>query len=121
MKAVREALLQRQRDYRRPPGLVADGRDMGTTIFPFADVKIFLTASAEVRAKRRYKQLIDKGLHVTLPALVNEIAERDARDSQRKSSPLRPASDAVIVDTTHLTIGDVFAKVLTICNQYLDR
>jgi len=111
IQAVRDALLDRQRDFSQPPGLVADGRDMGTTVFPEARLKIFLTASAEERAKRRYKQLKDKGIDVSLPALVKEIAERDARDSQRTASPLKPAADAVQLDTSSLSIDEVVQRV----------
>jgi cytidylate kinase len=119
LTAVREALLQRQRDFRQPPGLVADGRDMGTTVFPDAELKIFLTASAEQRAQRRYKQLKEKGLDVSLGALINEIAERDARDSNRQSSPLKPADDAVVVDTSELSITEVMAEVQRLCRERL--
>ncbi len=110
--AVREALVVAQRGFRRPPGLVADGRDMGTVIFPDADLKIFLTASAAERAERRYKQLIDKGLDVSLAALLEDIAERDHRDANRKVAPLRPAPDAMMLDTTSTSIDDVVAQVL---------
>ncbi|QEP44691.1 (d)CMP kinase [Ectothiorhodospiraceae bacterium BW-2] len=112
LPAVREALLQRQRDFASPPGLVADGRDMGTTIFPKADYKFFLTASSEVRAKRRYKQLNDKGLNVTLSGLVRDIEERDRRDSQRSVSPVRPAEDALVIDTSQLTLNEVVSRVV---------
>ncbi len=112
LPAVRAALLQRQRDFRRPPGLVADGRDMGTTIFPDAPLKFFITASAEVRAERRYKQLKEKGLGASLTTLLAEIAERDERDRTRSVSPLKPAEDAIIIDTSHLGIEDVFQVVL---------
>ena len=111
IQAVRDALLDRQRAFSQDPGLVADGRDMGTTVFPDAGLKIFLTASAEERAKRRYKQLKDKGIDVSLPALVNEIAERDARDSQRSASPLKPAADAVQLDTSEMSIEEVVQRV----------
>jgi cytidylate kinase len=104
---VRAALLEWQRRFRRQPGLVADGRDMGTTIFPGALLKIFLTASAEVRAERRYKQLMGKGFDVNLPRLLGEIRDRDARDSERSASPLRPADDAIVVDTSTMTIDQV--------------
>ena len=114
MPAVRTALLERQRAFARPPGLVADGRDMGTVIFPAAELKIFLTASAEERAKRRYKQLKDKGMGVSLAALSLEIAERDRRDSTRPVSPLKPAADAVHVDSTAMTIDQVVVQVLTV-------
>lgn len=109
---VRTALLQRQRDFRQWPGLVADGRDMGTTIFPDAPLKFFLTASAEVRAERRYKQLKEKGLGASLTTLLAEIAERDERDRTRSVSPLKPAEDAIIIDTSHLGIDEVFSAVL---------
>ena len=111
IQSVRDALLDRQRDFSQAPGLVADGRDMGTTVFPEAGLKIFLTASAEERAKRRYKQLNDKGIDVSLPALVKEIAERDTRDSQRTASPLKPAADAVQLDTSSLSIEEVVQQV----------
>ncbi len=117
MPAVREALLQRQRDFRQAPGLVADGRDMGTTIFPDAGAKIYLTASAEERAQRRYKQLKDKGISGNLAALLKDINERDERDSQRTASPLKPAEDAVIIDTSNLSIEQVVEQVLAICEQ----
>ncbi len=109
---VRAALLERQREFAIAPGLVADGRDMGTTVFPKAQVKLFLTASAEARAKRRYKQLCLKGESVDMAALVKDILERDERDSNRAISPLRPAEDAVIIDSTSMTINDVFTKML---------
>ena len=109
---LRAVLLQRQRDFCRPPGLVADGRDMGTVVFPSADLKIYLTASAEERAQRRYKQLINKGVGVNLRDLLQDIASRDERDANRQVSPLRPAYDAVVIDTTSLTIDQVLEKVL---------
>jgi len=112
--AVRTALLERQRAFARPPGLVADGRDMGTVVFPLAPLKIFLTASPAARALRRYKQLKDKGSDVSLPALSREIAERDLRDSSRAVAPLQPASDAVVIDSTDLTIGQVVDRVLAL-------
>jgi cytidylate kinase len=108
---VRQALLDRQHGFRKPPGLVADGRDMGTVVFPDARLKIYLTASVEERARRRYKQLKEKGFDVNLPQLSVEITERDARDSQRTVSPLRPADDAAVIDTTHLNIEDVIDRV----------
>jgi cytidylate kinase len=117
--AVREALLERQRNFRQPPGLVADGRDMGTTVFPQANLKIFLTASAEVRAQRRYKQLKDKGNSVSLSALVHDINQRDARDSSRSVSPLVPAPDAVIVDTSEMDIAQVMKHVQDLVRQAL--
>ena len=113
IQPVRDALLQRQRDFRQPPGLVADGRDMGTVVFPDAPVKIFLTASAEERARRRYKQLKDKGDSVNLATLLKEIQERDRRDSEREHSPLKPADDAVLIDSSSLGIEQVFERVLT--------
>jgi cytidylate kinase len=109
---VRTALLQRQRDFARAPGLVADGRDMGTVVFPQADLKIFLTASPEERALRRYKQLKDKGSGVSLPALSREITERDRRDSTRAVAPLKPAPDAEVIDSTGLSIEAVVGRVL---------
>ena len=107
LPAVRAALLQRQRDFRRAPGLVADGRDMGTVVFPNAELKLFLTASPEERAGRRYKQLSEKGIDASLDSLVHEIAARDARDAGRAVAPLRPAADAQILDTTQLDIPKV--------------
>lgn len=112
MPAVRAALLERQRAFAAPPGLVADGRDMGTVIFPTAELKIFLTASPEERARRRYKQLKDKGLDANLAALSLEIAERDRRDASRPIAPLRPAEDAIVVDSTTMTIEAVVEQVL---------
>ncbi len=112
LPSVREALLRRQRDFERPPGVVADGRDMGTTVFPDAALKIFLTASAEERARRRYKQLIEKGDNANIRALQSEIEERDRRDSERSVSPLRPAEDAVTLDTTEMDINSVISAVM---------
>lgn len=117
--AVREALLERQRAFRKAPGLVADGRDMGTTVFPTAPLKIFLTASAEVRAQRRYNQLKEKGLDANLRSLFVEIAERDDRDRNRAVSPLRPADDAVVIDTSTFGIEEVLAAVLAECRTRL--
>jgi cytidylate kinase len=110
--AVRTALFGRQRAFRRPPGLVADGRDMGTVVFPDARVKVFVTASPEERARRRYKQLIAKGISITMESLLRDIRERDARDAGRAAAPLVPASDAVILDTTDLTIEAAIGRVL---------
>jgi CMP/dCMP kinase len=110
--AVRAALLDWQRDYAKPPGLVADGRDMGTVVFPHAEVKIFLTASPEERAKRRYKQLKEKGLGVNLARLIDEIRERDERDSQREVSPLKASASALALDSTQLTIDEVYEMVM---------
>ncbi len=115
LPAVRTALLQRQRDFCQKPGLVADGRDMGTVIFPKAKVKIFLTASVAERAQRRYKQLIEKGINANLAGLLEEIAERDARDSQRKVAPLKPAEDAMLLDTTSMSIDEAVEKVMQQC------
>jgi CMP/dCMP kinase len=111
---VRKALIDLQLSFRKAPGLVADGRDMGTVIFPDASFKVFLTASAAERAKRRYKQLKEKGLSVTLASLQSEIEARDARDASRAVAPLKPANDAVLVDTTGMGIEDVVAKVLAV-------
>ena len=111
---VREALLKRQRDFRQLPGLVADGRDMGTTVFPDADIKIFLTASAEARAQRRYKQLVEKGERVDMNALIKDIQERDERDSKRTVSPLKPAADAILLDSTQMTIEEVLEAMLSL-------
>jgi cytidylate kinase len=111
---VREVLLERQKAFAGPPGLVADGRDMGTVVFPQAALKIFLTASAAERAARRYKQLKDKGSDVSLAALSREIAERDLRDSTRAVAPLKPASDAHVIDSTGLAIEEVVERVLAI-------
>jgi cytidylate kinase len=108
---VRASLLDRQRAFRRAPGLVADGRDMGTVVFADAPVKIFLTASIEERAKRRYKQLKGKGIDVTLPTLKKEIAARDKRDAERTNAPMRAAGDAIIVDTSRLDIPASIARV----------
>jgi cytidylate kinase len=114
MPLVREALVALQLGFRKAPGLVADGRDMGTVIFPNAAFKVFLTASAAERAKRRYKQLKEKGLSVTLGGLQREIEARDSRDASRAIAPLKPAEDAVLVDTTGMGIEDVVAKVLAV-------
>ena len=110
---VRRTLLARQRAFRRPPGLVADGRDMGTVVFPDATLKVYLTASAEERARRRYKQLIEKGNPVILEGLLREIRERDARDSTRAAAPLRAAADAIVLDTTDMSIDASVDFVLT--------
>jgi cytidylate kinase len=112
LPAVREALLARQRAYAQPPGLVADGRDMGTVVFPRAVAKVFLTASAEARAERRYKQLIEKGISANLAALVRDMRARDERDTQRAVAPLRPAADALVLDSTLLDIDQVVEAVL---------
>ena len=111
---VRRALLARQRAFRRPPGLVADGRDMGSVVFPDATLKIFLTANAEERAQRRYKQLMDKGMHATMAALLQEIRERDTRDSSRAAAPLRQSADAVLIDTTSMSVEQATEQVLAL-------
>ena len=108
---VRAAILAMQRKMRRPPGLVADGRDMGTVVFPEAGLKIFLDAGAEVRAQRRYNQLKNKGLSVNLRALLAAIKERDERDRRRAVSPLKAAGDAIIIDSTAMTLDEVVAEV----------
>ncbi|MFI9652575.1 (d)CMP kinase [Guyparkeria halopsychrophila] len=108
---VREALLQRQRDFAKAAGLVADGRDMGTVVFPEAPAKIFLDASAEVRADRRYKQLIENGFDASFTALVEEIRQRDERDRNRSVAPLKPAEDALVVDSSDLSIDEVEATL----------
>ncbi|KGE05329.1 (d)CMP kinase [Pseudohaliea rubra] len=111
---VRSALLDRQRAFRRAPGLVADGRDMGTVVFPDAPLKIFLTASAEERARRRHLQLLEKGESVSLPRLLEDIRERDARDSRRAVAPLMPADDALHVDSTSIPVAGVVRRVLRV-------
>lgn len=112
--AVRTALFEKQRSFRKAPGLVADGRDMGTVVFADAPYKVFLTASAEERARRRYKQLKEKGLAVTLSSLLREIEARDERDATRKVAPLRPAAGALTIDTTGMPVADVVARVLAV-------
>ena len=114
---VREALLQRQRDFRQAPGLIADGRDMGTVVFTDAQIKVFLTASAEERGQRRYKQLTEKGIDASLPALIEDIRVRDERDSNRAVAPLRPASDAKVIDSTSLSIEEVREEILSLVRQ----
>ena len=115
--AVRDAVLALQRSFRKPPGLVADGRDMGTVVFPDAGLKIFLDASAEERAQRRYKQLKNKGLSVSLPALLVSLQERDERDRGRAVSPLEPAKDAHVIDSTALGIDAVVAMALKLAAE----
>lgn len=112
LAGVRRALVQRQRDFRRPPGLVADGRDMGAVIFPEAELKVFLTASVEERARRRHKQLKDKGIDVSLSGLSRDMLERDRRDTERSIAPLKPSDDARILDTTGMDIPEVVSAVL---------
>lgn len=114
---VRQALLDKQRAFARAPGLVADGRDMGTTVFPNAELKIFLTAGAEERAKRRYKQLKDKEIDANLSQLTVELQERDERDSTRSASPLLAADDAIVIDTTNLDIEQVCGSVMQLVEQ----
>lgn len=115
---LREALLQRQRDFAELPGLVADGRDMGTTVFPEAVHKFFLDASAEVRAERRYKQLKQKGFSASLRSLIEEIEQRDQRDRSRAVSPLRAAADAITIDTSYMSIDEVFNEVYSHCSEF---
>jgi cytidylate kinase len=109
---VRQALLELQRSFRQPPGLVADGRDMGTVVFPDAQLKVFLTASVEARADRRHKQLIEKGFPSTLAALLQDLRQRDERDTMRASAPLKPAGDAYQLDSSALSIDEVVAQIL---------
>jgi len=110
---LREALLELQRSFRQPPGLVADGRDMGTVVFPDARLKVFLTATVEARADRRHKQLIEKGFPSTMTALLQDLRQRDERDSSRASAPLKPAEDAYQLDSSALSIDEVVAQVLS--------
>jgi cytidylate kinase len=112
LPAVRRALLDRQRGFRRPPGLVADGRDMGSVVFPDAVVKVFLTATPEERARRRYKQLMEKGLSANMPLLLQDIRERDARDSARAVAPLQKCAEAIEIDTTAMTVAEAVSRVL---------
>lgn len=114
---VRAALLERQRKFLQPPGLVAEGRDMGSVVFPAAQLKIFLEASAQERARRRYEQLKDNGPDVSLRAVLSEIQNRDKRDRERSISPLVPAEDAIIIDTTALTVEEVVNRVLELCSE----
>ncbi|UTA49525.1 (d)CMP kinase [Simiduia sp. 21SJ11W-1] len=114
---VRKALLQRQRDFAEPPGLVADGRDMGTVVFPGAQVKIFLTASAEERANRRFNQLKQRGESVSLPRLLEDIQARDARDMNRQVSPLKPADDAIVIDSSQMGIDEVQDAILAVVDN----
>ena len=120
LPAVRDSLLGLQKGFRTAPGLVADGRDMGTTVFPDAMLKVFLTASAEERAKRRHKQLKDKGIDVSLPALSRDIEDRDRRDSERSVAPLRPAEDARLLDSSNQTIDEVTQTVLDWAHEIID-
>lgn len=119
--SARAALLRKQHAFRQAPGLVADGRDMGSTVFPDAILKIFVTASAEIRAERRYKQLKEKGFDANLRRLLDEIRERDARDAARTASPLKPAADACILDTSSLSIPDVVDRIHGLLQERLAR
>ncbi len=112
MPLVRQALLNRQRAFRRPPGLVADGRDMATVVFPDAELKVFLTARPEVRAERRYKQLIGKGIAANLASLSRDLEERDSRDRNRSIAPLVPASDSQVLDSSALSIEEVVSRIV---------
>jgi 3-phosphoshikimate 1-carboxyvinyltransferase len=121
LPAVRAALLFRQRAFRRPPGLVADGRDMGAVVFPDSMTKVFLTASVEIRAERRHKQLIEKGIAASIAALLLDLRERDERDSQRCVAPMQQSADAELLDTTNLTIATAVAQVLDWVNKVSER
>src|SRR5918911_2950636 len=112
LPALRQALLRRQRAFRRPPGLVADGRDMATVVFPDAELKVFLTASPEVRAERRYKQLIEKGIDANLRALSRDLRDRDERDAKRAVAPLVPAPDSQVLDSSALSIDEVVERIV---------
>ena len=114
---VRDALLERQRRFRNPPGLVADGRDMATVVFPDARLKVYLTASVEERAARRYKQLIEKGIPASIDSLLRDLKERDARDSGRAEAPLAVAPDALVIDTTGMRIADAITTVVQAYQQ----
>jgi len=116
--AVRGALLGLQRAFRRPPGLVADGRDMGTVVFPGAALKIYLTASPEERARRRHKQLMEKGINVSFEHLLTDLEERDRRDRERATAPLKPAPDAVVIDTTGQDVDAVLERVLGLVSRH---
>lgn len=120
LQGVRDALLARQKAFRQPPGLIADGRDMGTVVFPDAPVKIFLDASAEERALRRFNQLQEKGFDVNIAQILSEIKERDYRDRNRAVAPLRPADDALVIDSTSLTIDEVVNQVLELVAKKLN-
>jgi cytidylate kinase len=119
--AVRAALLHRQRAYRQAPGLVAEGRDMGSVVFPEASLKVFLTATAEARAERRYKQLIDKGMSANIDTLLQDLRERDARDSARAVAPLQKCADAELLDTTAMTVDEAVAWVIERVRQRLPQ
>jgi cytidylate kinase len=115
--AVRKALMERQHAFRQPPGLVADGRDMGSVVFPDAVLKIYLTATLEARAERRYKQLMDKGMGATMAALLQDIRARDERDTSRATAPLKKGADAVLIDTTGRSAAEAIAQVLALYKQ----
>jgi len=119
MPGVRKALLERQHGFRRPPGLVADGRDMGSVVFPDAVLKIYLTASPEARAERRYKQLMGKGLGANMAALLQDIRARDQRDSARAAAPLKKSADAILIDSTDISAAEATAQVLALYKQAL--
>lgn len=116
--SVREALLRRQRAFRSENGLVADGRDMGTVVFPNAELKVYLTASAEERARRRFLELKERGVDVKIDSLILDIQARDDRDMNRKVAPLVPAEDAIVIDTTELNAQQVFEKIITLCDEH---
>lgn len=116
---VRQAILKTQRDFRAPPGLIADGRDMGTVIFPDATLKIYLDAAPEERINRRFKELRSKGLDVTLASVTQDLSERDKRDAGRSIAPLKPASDAHVIDTTGQNVEQVFAKVMEFVRRFV--
>lgn len=120
IQVVRDALLARQKAFYREPGLIADGRDMGTVVFPDAPVKVFLDASAEERAQRRFNQLQDKGFNVSIAQILSEIKERDFRDRNRAVAPLRPADDALVIDSTSLTVDEVVNQVLELIKLKLN-
>jgi len=117
MPALRQVLLRRQRAFRRPPGLVADGRDMGTVVFPDAGLKVFLTARPEVRAERRYKQLKEKGIDANLRALSRDLQDRDERDAKRAVAPLVPAPDSQVLDSSALSIDEVVERIVGWCRE----
>ena len=117
LPAVRQALLKRQRAFRRSPGLVADGRDMATVVFPNAELKVFLTAAPEIRAQRRYKQLIEKGIDANLRALSRDLRDRDERDAKRAIAPLVPAPDSQVLDSSALSIDEVVERIVGWCRE----
>lgn len=119
--ALRQALLQRQRDFAQAPGLVADGRDMASVVFPFAPVKIFLTADAQIRAERRYKQLIDKGFSANMTDLVADLNARDARDMAREFAPLKPVADAYVLDTSNMSLAQAIQSVIAYYQSQMSK